>query len=165
MWRRFIGGGWPPFLGRGDVKFIILELLKEGPKHGYEIMKEMETRFGGFYSPSPGSIYPTLQMLEDRGFVTSETGGGRRVYEITDAGRAFLDESGEAARRARRRFHHPTPPFFRREVREVAREVRDLVRTLVRRARQAEHGTPEKLKQVQEIIARARREVEEVLSE
>ena len=165
MWHRFLGEGGPPFWRRGDIKFIILELLKEGPKHGYEIMKEMEARFGGFYSPSPGSIYPTLQMLEDQGFLTSRPEDGRRVYEMTGAGQAFLDENKEAVGRARRRFEGPFPHIFRREVREVAREIRDLVRTLVHEARRGERRSPEKLRKVHDIISRARKEVEDVLSE
>src|SRR5579863_4637910 len=57
------------FFGRGDVKFALLELLQERPMHGYEMMKALEERSGGFYTPSPGSIYPTLQMLEEGGYV------------------------------------------------------------------------------------------------
>ena len=60
--------------------------------HGYEMMKALEEKSGGFYSPSPGSIYPTLQMLEDGGYVTSKETDGKKVYSITDAGRALLTE-------------------------------------------------------------------------
>lgn len=165
MWHRFLGEGGPPFWRRGDIKFVILELLEERPKHGYEIMKDMEARFGGFYSPSPGSIYPTLQMLEDQGLLTSRSEDGRRVYEMTDAGRAFLEENKEAVGRTRRRLEGLFPHLLRREVREVAREIKDLVRTLIHEARHAERRSPEKLRRVHEIIARARREVEDVLSE
>jgi DNA-binding PadR family transcriptional regulator len=85
-------GGGSRFFGRGDVKFALLELLRERPMHGYEMMKALEEQSGGFYSPSPGSIYPTLQMLEDRGFVTVKESDSKKVYSITDAGRALLDE-------------------------------------------------------------------------
>jgi len=80
------------FFGRGDVKFALLELLRERPMHGYEMMKALEEKTGGFYSPSAGTIYPTLQMLEDRNLVTSNEAEGKKVYSITDAGRAFLEE-------------------------------------------------------------------------
>ena len=83
------GGDGPRFFGRGDVKFALLELLQERPMHGYEMMKALEEKSGGFYSPSAGSIYPTLQMLEDRGFVTSNDVEGKKVYTITDEGRAL----------------------------------------------------------------------------
>jgi DNA-binding PadR family transcriptional regulator len=89
----FGGPGGGRFFGRGDVKYALLELLQERPMHGYEMMKALEEKSGGFYVPSAGSIYPTLQMLEDRGLVTvAEGDAGKKVYSITDTGRAFLDE-------------------------------------------------------------------------
>jgi Transcriptional regulator PadR-like family len=78
------------YYGRGGVKFAILELLKEKPRHGYDIIREMEERSGGLYSPSPGVIYPTLQALEDQDFVKSTEQDGKRVYSITDAGLLYL---------------------------------------------------------------------------
>jgi DNA-binding PadR family transcriptional regulator len=80
------------FFGRGDVKFALLELLRGRPMHGYEIMKALEEKSGGFYTPSAGTIYPTLQMLADRGFVTVQEAEGKKTYAITDEGRAFLAE-------------------------------------------------------------------------
>jgi DNA-binding PadR family transcriptional regulator len=80
---------------RGDVKFIILAALNEKPMHGYDIMQSLERM--GQYRPSPGSVYPTLQMLEDGGFVTSEQIDGKRVYTITDTGRQLLAERGAEA--------------------------------------------------------------------
>ena len=78
------------YYGRGNVKFAILDLLKEQPRHGYDIIREMEERSGGIYSPSPGVIYPTLQALEDQDFVKSAEDGGKKVYSITEAGVAYL---------------------------------------------------------------------------
>jgi DNA-binding PadR family transcriptional regulator len=72
------------------VKYFILEILAEGPRHGYDIISALEQKSGGRYRPSPGSVYPTLQLLEDGGYATSETVDGKRVYTITDAGRALL---------------------------------------------------------------------------
>src|SRR5437764_6232636 len=86
------GPGRGRFFGRGDMKFALLSLLQERPMHGYEMMKALEEKSGGFYSPSAGSIYPTLQMLEDRGLVTAQEAEGKKVYSITDAGRALLTE-------------------------------------------------------------------------
>jgi DNA-binding PadR family transcriptional regulator len=81
------------------VKFFILEILEEGPRHGYDIITALEQKSGGRYRPSPGSVYPTLQLLEDGGFATAEAVDGKRVYTITDAGRALLKtrppETGE----------------------------------------------------------------------
>lgn len=78
---------------QGDLKLVILRLLEEKPRHGYEIIKELESRFGGAYSPSPGTVYPTLTLLEDLGFarVIPEE-GGKKIYEITDEGKKHLTE-------------------------------------------------------------------------
>ncbi len=98
----FFGGGGPkrrgPFGGgrmfdQGDLKLVILRLLDEKPRHGYEIIKELEERSHGRYTPSAGAIYPTLTMLEDLGYaVATPEEGGKKVYAITDAGRAHLAE-------------------------------------------------------------------------
>jgi DNA-binding PadR family transcriptional regulator len=94
--------GWgPPWMGpgprarRGDVRIAVLALLAEGPMHGYQIITELESRSGGVWRPSPGSVYPTLQLLEDEDLVTSQEVGGKRVYSITDAGRARVEEEGD----------------------------------------------------------------------
>ena len=84
--------GFHRAFGRGDMKYVLLELVQERPMHGYEMIKALEEKSSGFYSPSPGSVYPTLQMLEDRGFVTVQEVEGKKVYSITDAGRALLAE-------------------------------------------------------------------------
>ena len=80
---------------RGYLKYALLDLLQEHPKHGYEMMKDLQERMGGFYAPSAGAIYPTLQMLEDRGWASSETQEGKKVYTITDEGRRALAEAAE----------------------------------------------------------------------
>jgi DNA-binding PadR family transcriptional regulator len=89
------GPGRGRMFGHGDLKFVILSLLAEKPRHGYEIIRELEDRFGGAYSPSPGTVYPTLSLLEDLGYAraTSEEGSSRKVYEITGEGRAYLQEN------------------------------------------------------------------------
>jgi len=74
------------------MKYVILKLLKDKPRHGYEVMKELQERLHGCYSPSPGTVYPTLQWLEDEGLVVAKEVEGKKVYEITDAGRRFLEE-------------------------------------------------------------------------
>ena len=76
----------------GDMKYVFLKLLQDKPRHGYEVMKELEERMHGCYSPSPGTVYPTLQWLEDEGLVTARDVDGKKVYEVTDAGRQFLQE-------------------------------------------------------------------------
>lgn len=92
----FFGGGFDRGWGeeqrtrRGDIKFLLLELLLEQPRHGYDLIKQIENRYGGFRRLSPGSVYPTLQMLEEGGYVTSEAREGKKVYTITEAGQQLL---------------------------------------------------------------------------
>lgn len=76
----------------GELKYVILRLLKDKPKHGYEIMKDLEDRCQGLYQPSPGAVYPTLQWLEDEGLVRSSDIDGKKVYQITAEGERFLEE-------------------------------------------------------------------------
>lgn len=79
---------------QGHLKYVILQLLDEKPRHGYEIIKEIEEKFGGTYSPSPGTVYPTLTLLEDLGYARARPEeGGKKIYEITDEGRAHLAEN------------------------------------------------------------------------
>jgi DNA-binding PadR family transcriptional regulator len=76
----------------GDMKYVILKLVNDKPRHGYEVMKELQEQLHGCYSPSPGTVYPTLQWLEDEGLVSAKDVEGKKVYEITDAGRQFLEQ-------------------------------------------------------------------------
>ncbi len=87
------GGG--RFFSHGGLKFVLLHLLSEKPGHGYELIKSIEDTLGGSYSPSPGTVYPTLTMLEEQGYLKSQSAdaSGRKSYSVTDAGRAFLEEN------------------------------------------------------------------------
>ena len=97
-------GGFGPFgrggrgkrARRGDVRAAILLLLEEEPRNGYQLMQELEERSGGVWRPSPGSIYPALSQLEDEGLVRSDESAGRRAFQLTDAGRTYLEENREA---------------------------------------------------------------------
>ena len=75
---------------RGDIKYLILAVLAEGPRHGYDIITELENKSNGRYRPSPGSVYPTLTLLEEGGYITGDTTEGKRVFTITAAGRELL---------------------------------------------------------------------------
>src|SRR3954451_24993938 len=75
-------------LEHGDLRFIVLALIAEQPRHGYELIKELEDRTGGAYRPSPGVIYPTLALLEDEGFIRpTSPDASRKLFEATDTGR------------------------------------------------------------------------------
>jgi len=98
-WAGFAFGRRGRFFEAGEVRLAILSLLGEGPKHGYQLMKEMKERSGGLYSASAGSVYPTLQQLEDEGLIEAELINGRRVYHLTPEGRAELARDPDGVRR------------------------------------------------------------------
>jgi len=91
---------------KGDLKYVILDLLKDKPRHGYDIIRELEKLSYGFYKPSPGVIYPTLQMLEQMGYASSTEQEGKRVYSITEEGRKFLENQSNIADDVRRQMKH-----------------------------------------------------------
>lgn len=84
-------------LADGDLRIIVLALLADGPRHGYDIIKALEERSSGIYSPSPGVVYPTLTYLEEVGYVSAVSEGNKKVYAITDTGRAHLEENRDLA--------------------------------------------------------------------
>ncbi|MBV8281791.1 MAG: PadR family transcriptional regulator [Candidatus Eremiobacteraeota bacterium] len=149
--------------GRGDLKYVILDMLRDRSRHGYDIIRELESRFGGFYTPSAGVVYPTLQMLEDMGAVTSEQQEGRKMYTITDEGRRILDERRDTiddiADRVRNWMHGATRP----ELQQTMGEMGDLMSLLGRNGPQL-WNDPEKLKAVRDVIARTRAELEGILT-
>ena len=115
-WKPHGGGGWGPweewgpfsgfaggprgrFFEFGEVRLAILSLLQEGPKHGYQLIKDMTERSGGLYRASAGTVYPTLQQLEDEGLVQSDTQDGRRTYRLTAEGIAELEREKETVDR------------------------------------------------------------------
>lgn len=96
-WHR--GAPPAPFFERGGVKFAIMKLLKDRPRHGYDIIRALERHSKGMYSPSAGAIYPVLQALEDQSLVASSAEGGKKVYSLTQAGLDFLEEHRDEAQR------------------------------------------------------------------
>ncbi|MFE2418284.1 helix-turn-helix transcriptional regulator [Streptomyces hokutonensis] len=131
----------PPVFAHGRLRLYLLKLLDEAPRHGYEVIRLLEERFQGLYAPSAGTVYPRLSKLEAEGLVTHTTEGGRKVYAITDAGRAELaDRSGELA---------DLELEIRESVAELAAEIRadvrgaagDLRREVRAAASEARRGT------------------------
>ena len=92
---RGFGGGRRRRMRRGDVRAALLVLLDEQPHSGYSLMEELDRRSNGAWRPSPGSVYPTLQQLEDEGLIRPQAGEGRTPYELTDAGKAYVAENRE----------------------------------------------------------------------
>lgn len=107
-------GAWtyPPwrrrgrFFGVGEVRLAILSLLSDGPKNGYELMKELEARSGGSYRMSAGTLYPTLQQLEDEGLIRPEPKDGKKLYQLTDLGKKEVEREREAIDEIWRRASH-----------------------------------------------------------
>src|SRR5262249_20676010 len=94
------GGGWSRFgrmLAQGDLKLLALALIAEQPRHGYELIKLVEEKTSGWYSPRPGRVYPTLTFVEEAGYVTAESEGAKKRYTITEEGRAYLEENRDIA--------------------------------------------------------------------
>jgi DNA-binding PadR family transcriptional regulator len=136
---------------RGDMKYLLLEVLKEGPRHGYDIISELERQSG--YRPSPGSIYPTLQMLEEGGFLTGEQVEGKKVYSITEEGLKLLAERA-------------APPF---EAHPKMARAFELKKSLMKLGAAAMNGAcdgdEETIDRISEIIDKARKDVYSILAE
>jgi len=159
MWGAGAEGAWGAWrergrkLRRGEVKYVILETLAESPKHGYEIITALEAKRN--IRPSAGSVYPTLQMLEDGGFVTSEHIDGKRVYTISDAGRTMLaeragadedDDEDDSATHAHGR------------LREAARKLALAVMS-------GHHASDETVEQICDVLKDARKQIYDLLSD
>tara|TARA_R110002124_G_scaffold262626_4_gene428748 strand:+ start:28 stop:570 length:543 start_codon:yes stop_codon:yes gene_type:complete len=106
---------------QGDLRLVILNLIAEQPRHGYDVIKAIEENFGGTYSPSPGVVYPTLTLLEDQGFATVTPEGTKKLYSVTEEGRAFLETNKTSVEalsdrmdRARRTFGGGLAPEIQR---------------------------------------------------
>ena len=153
------GRGWgrgfgceTPRMRRGDIKYLLLEILKEGPRHGYEIITGLEGRFRG-YRPSPGSVYPTLQMLEEGGYVTSKEIDGKKVYTITDAGLKMLEERGESQ-------FKETPGM--KQAFELKESLAKLGMAVIDGVRGSD---PDTAKKIEEVLNKARKDVYSILAE
>jgi len=158
-------------LAQGDLRLIALALIAEQPRHGYEIIKVLEDKTAGWYSPSPGIVYPTLTYLEEAGYVTAQAEGAKKLFCITPAGRAHLEENrdfvnavldrfaavGEKISRLRRRDEHDDersnsgPPL----VRAALENLRDV-------ALKRLEEEPESEPKVVELLARAANEMKRV---
>lgn len=164
----FWGGHRGHFRGRGrmfeqgDLRYVILRLLDEKPRHGYDIIKELEERSAGAYSPSPGTVYPTLTLLEDQGFARArEEEGGRKIYEITDEGRRHLAEHSSTVDDIFSRISRFVEGFVDTPMMEVNQAFAGLGRTAFRTASRNVQDR-EKLARIKEILDRAAREIEEL---
>jgi DNA-binding PadR family transcriptional regulator len=149
------GGAFGRRAGRGDIRAAILALLAEEPMHGYQIIQELAERTGGVWRPSPGSVYPTLQQLEDEELVReTASDSGKRVYELTDAGR---EQASQA----------PAPwTAVAGEGDDGLVALRDLVQQVAAATRQVAHaGSPTQVETAQTVLRDARKSLYRLLAE
>jgi DNA-binding PadR family transcriptional regulator len=145
---------------KGDLKYVILSLLKDKPAHGYEIIRALEDYFHGFYTPSAGSVYPTLQMLEDMGYVSSSERDGKKVYTISEEGAKFLKEQQEVIDKIKGHMKEWWHPRNIEEFHDTIDELRSLGRLVGRRAH---HLGPEELARIKEVVIKARQDIEGIV--
>lgn len=156
----FPWGAFPrgPRARRGDIRAGILALLKEAPRNGYQIMQELEQRSQGVWRPSPGSIYPALQQLEDEGLVQAESAGVGRTFKLTDAGRAYVETQADEVAAPWGTIAGAAGEGFLPLV--------NLMRGVVAATVQvAQAGTPGQQAEAQKILAEARRSLYRILAE
>ena len=145
------------FFQRGQFKYVVLRTLKERPMHGYEVMQSIGESHSGIYLPSPGIVYPTLQMLEDQGYVKSENMDGKRVYSLTPEGDKYLEKGEET--------FHERPEMQKRQFQIQAglhQEIRGFAELFAQRHA---YLTPEKIEKIRQILKEARGKIAEELDE
>ncbi|HET6181068.1 MAG TPA: PadR family transcriptional regulator [Candidatus Sulfotelmatobacter sp.] len=155
------GGRWGRFFGPGEIRLALLSMLESGSKHGYELIKELETKSGGVYKASAGAIYPALQQLEDEGMVTSDTAAGKRTYSLTEAGKAELQREAETVKKIWQRAEQvgDWAPWMGMEGAEVMRPAADVMKTALKAATRGSHDSA-KIAKIREILERAKHEIE-----
>lgn len=151
------GAARGPKAGRGDVRAAILALLREGPRNGYQIMTEIEERSGGAWRPSPGAVYPALSQLADEGLIAGEESAGRRTFQLTEAGREYVEQHPEMARGA-----------WESAAQQEAWEIPGLFAQaawLAGGIKQLAHaGTPEQVRAAEQLLEQTRRELYRILA-
>lgn len=159
------GDSWhdKPFR-KGDLKYVILGLIADRPRHGYEIIRILEERSQGFYAPSPGAVYPTLQFLEEAGYVNSSEHDGKKTYAITEEGRRFLDERKAFAEGIKKHMSDIWGSRDRGELRETVAEFRRLGR-LMRHRYRGRRVEPQKMRRIRDVMSQACKEIESILEE
>ncbi len=159
-WARPPRGRRRPMFESGEMKFVILRLLRDKPSHGYDVMKAMEERMGGCYTPSAGTVYPTLQMLEDEGLVRVEEQDGKKVYHVTPEGEKYLDEHKDVLEEILDRVRETVREFTGGGIGEVQSAFAKLAATTFKKAWRKGPDDPA-LKRVAEILRQAQKDIEE----
>jgi DNA-binding PadR family transcriptional regulator len=142
---------------RGDVRGEVLTALLDGPAHGYEVIRRLEEKSGGFWRPSPGSVYPTLQMLQDAGLVRSSEHDGRRTYELTDEGRAEAEQQKAQS----------APPWDTddQEFRDRSAAKEAIAQLHMAAMQVGRTGSPEQIERATTVLRQARQALYQILAE
>jgi DNA-binding PadR family transcriptional regulator len=145
-------------MGKGDVRTAVLALLAEKPMHGYQIIQQIDERSGGSWKPSPGSVYPTLQLLADEGLIKAEEAGGRKTYSLTEEGREVADAAAEKS-----------APWEGSSTRESSGRASALPKAGIDLAQAVAQvgrsGSPEQVKQAIAVLDDARRKLFSILAQ
>jgi DNA-binding PadR family transcriptional regulator len=158
---RFGGEMGGRLFDNGELRLVILSFIAEKPSHGYEIIKGIEEQMGGSYVPSPGVVYPTLSMLEDEGFATVNAEGGKKLYTITDAGRAELKANKARIDQLLGRIRQVGEAFGSGRTPQVMRAMHNFKLALKMRFAQGDL-TSDHIKKIAEIIDKAAKEIESI---
>ena len=145
----------------GEMRYVILNLLKDKPMHGYEVMKVLEEQTQGCYKPSPGTVYPTLQWLEDEGLVRSREANGKKVYSVTEEGLRFLEENKSTIEDIFDRVEEMIDSLLSDPMPEITRLIARLGSHAYRQAWRMRDDR-EKRKQIKQVLERAVKELEEL---
>ena len=147
---------------QGDLKYVILKLLEEKPRHGYDIIKELEEKSGGAYAPSAGTVYPTLQLLEDLGYATvTPEEGGKKIFSITDAGRQYLEHNKSTVEDVFDRLAEVGASIVSDVVMDINRAFRDVAAATYGPVR-SYHKDTELAAKVRDVLEHAAKELREV---
>jgi DNA-binding PadR family transcriptional regulator len=155
------GGRWGRFFGPGEIRLALLSMLEAGPKHGYELMKELEAKSGGIYKASAGAIYPALQQLEDEGMVNSDAAAGKRTYSLTDAGKSELQREADTVKKIWQRAEQAGDwaPWMGVEGAEVMRPAAAVMKSALRAATRGSHDAV-KIQKIRDILEKTVKEIE-----
>jgi len=165
------GGDWfgdffgpPPRAERGGVRYLVLDVLAERERHGYEVIQAIEERSGGVYRPSPGVVYPTLQLLEELGHAKLNESEGRKVYAITDEGRSDLEAHRDEIQDFYSRFDDVAWERQIEEFGDLMRQAGRLFKTFKRAARRGQL-TPKTQARIREVMSDAVQRIDAILAE
>lgn len=147
---------------KGDLKYVILDLINDKPRHGYEIIRILEEHSHGLYTPSPGVVYPTLQLLEEMGYIEVAHQDTKKIYQITDEGKQFLADREQFAEGIKQQMRSHWSKKSTVEIHETMAEISRMGRLVGRRFRNID---ADKGKRIREVIAQSYRDIENILDQ